>query len=216
VAGGWQDRAEAWIRWARDPELDDDFWVWHLEAFLALLPPPGRLTVDVACGEGRLPRVLVDRGHVVVGVDRSASMVVAARQRGTQAVVADAAELPFATGSADLVLHFCCLHDLDDLIGAVTDAARVLRPGGVLCQALLQPVRTARAVHRYAGQERYAVQVGGPDATFTYHGVHRPIAAYMTALLEAGLQVDAVREVFDPRAAGPGATGFLHLRAVHP
>lgn len=30
---------------------------------------PGRLTVDVGCGEGRLGRVLVGSGHRVVGFD---------------------------------------------------------------------------------------------------------------------------------------------------
>lgn len=48
----WQARADAWIRWARSPELDDDFWQFHLPQFVDLLPPPGGLTVDMGCGEG--------------------------------------------------------------------------------------------------------------------------------------------------------------------
>jgi hypothetical protein len=40
--------------------LDDDFWQFHLPEFLRLVPAPGRPTVDVGCGEGRLGRVLTD------------------------------------------------------------------------------------------------------------------------------------------------------------
>lgn len=124
----WEDLAAAWTRWARAPDLDDDFWAWHLEAFLRLLPAPRALTVDVACGEGRLPRVLAGRGHRVLGLDRSRSMVRGALDAGTAAVVADAAALPLADASADLVLQFCCLQDLDDVTGAVGEAARCCAP----------------------------------------------------------------------------------------
>jgi hypothetical protein len=44
-----QARADAWIRWSRSPDLDDDFWRFHLAQSLDLLPPPGQLTVDVGC-----------------------------------------------------------------------------------------------------------------------------------------------------------------------
>jgi hypothetical protein len=44
----WDDEADAWIAWARTP--DHDHWYWRLTrpALLAMLPAPGRLTVDVA------------------------------------------------------------------------------------------------------------------------------------------------------------------------
>jgi SAM-dependent methyltransferase len=67
----WNRRAAAWVEWARDPELDDDFWSFHLEAFLSLVPEPGRLTLDLAAGEGRVTRELQRRGHTVIGVDSS-------------------------------------------------------------------------------------------------------------------------------------------------
>ncbi len=49
----WEDEAEAWARWARTP--GHDAWHWRLNwpAFLELLPPAGRLTLDLGCGEGR-------------------------------------------------------------------------------------------------------------------------------------------------------------------
>ena len=61
----WEEQAPNWIRWAR-AEGHDSYWVFHREAFLASLPPPGRLTLDVGCGEGRVTRDLRALGHRVV------------------------------------------------------------------------------------------------------------------------------------------------------
>jgi 2-polyprenyl-3-methyl-5-hydroxy-6-metoxy-1,4-benzoquinol methylase len=78
VRSARQARADAWVRWARSPELDDDFWLFHLRRFLDLLPAPGRLTVDVGCGEGRLTRALAAAGYRVVGADTASALVKAA------------------------------------------------------------------------------------------------------------------------------------------
>lgn len=39
--------AEEWIAWARTPGHDHYFWRFNLPRFLELLPPPGRLTVEI-------------------------------------------------------------------------------------------------------------------------------------------------------------------------
>jgi 2-polyprenyl-3-methyl-5-hydroxy-6-metoxy-1,4-benzoquinol methylase len=44
------------------------------------LPSPGRLTLDIGCGEGRLARDLKELGHHVAGIDSSPSLVAAARE----------------------------------------------------------------------------------------------------------------------------------------
>ena len=58
----------------------DSYWQFHRDQFLRLLPPPGRQTVDIGCGEGRLARDLKDLGHRVVAIDSSPSLVAAARE----------------------------------------------------------------------------------------------------------------------------------------
>ena len=80
LEGFWEQQAEAWVRWARAPG-HDSYWVFLRERFLELLPPPGALTVDVGCGEGRLACDLRRLGHAVVAVDRSPTMVRYARGR---------------------------------------------------------------------------------------------------------------------------------------
>jgi len=98
-------------------------------------PGPGsgsKPGVDVGCGIGRAVADLADRGIAGTGVDRSATMVRAARLRypGLRFVEGDAAALPFPTGSLSWYrAERVCLH-LDDPAAALAEARRVLAPGG--------------------------------------------------------------------------------------
>ncbi|MGN6796147.1 MAG: class I SAM-dependent methyltransferase [Streptosporangiaceae bacterium] len=213
----WQEAADAWVRWARSPDLDDDFWQFHLPYFLDLLPPPGRLTVDVGCGEGRLGRILAAAGHQVIGCDAAFPLVEAAAEaaRPGTTVVADAARLPIRDHSADLVTAFMCLHDFDDMTAAVAESARILSQDGQFAVALLHPVFTAGLTGSYADEHSYALTVDRAGQTMTYHGKHRPLTAYTTALAAAGLAIEIIRE---PLKAGSGKNTmpYLHLLARLP
>src|SRR3954468_7009993 len=103
LSAGWEAEAGRWIEWARAPG-HDSYWRFHRDQFLPLLPPPGRLTLDIGCGEGRLARDLKQLGHHVVALDASRTAVEAARAADPEIEVhlADAAELPFPAGCADL------------------------------------------------------------------------------------------------------------------
>jgi SAM-dependent methyltransferase len=58
----WESQAERWAMWARRPNFDG-YWSDSGPPFFALLPPPGRRTLEVGCGEGRVTRDLKERGH---------------------------------------------------------------------------------------------------------------------------------------------------------
>jgi ubiquinone/menaquinone biosynthesis C-methylase UbiE len=214
LRAAWQEQADAWVRWARSPELDDDFWHFHLPHFLNLLPPPGHLTVDVGCGEGRLGRILAAAGHQVIGCDATFPLVKAAAkapQPGT-AVVADAAQLPIRDHAADLVIAFMCLHDFDDMTAAVTEAARILSPDGRFAIALLHPVFTMRLTGTYADEQLYTLTLDRAGQAMTYHGMHRPVTAYTTALAAAGLAIEIIREPLKINS-GKNTMPFLHQLA---
>ena len=51
LSDAWEREANAWIKWARAPG-HDSYWRFHRDQFLAIVPPPGRLTLDLGCGEG--------------------------------------------------------------------------------------------------------------------------------------------------------------------
>lgn len=194
--------------WARTPGHDHYFWRFNLPRFLELLPPPDRLTVDVGCGEGRLPRELRRLGHRVVGIDSSMTLVRAAvmAEPGLFAV-ADAGSLPLRSASVDLVVAFMSLHDIDDLGEAVREVGRVLAPGGEFCFSIVHPLTSAgRFEDEDAGgffviEESYMEMrsVRGrferSGLSMTFHSQHRPISAYTSALEEEGFAIRAVREL---------------------
>lgn len=112
------------------------------EWLYALLPEAANLTVlDIGCGSGAMWRAWADRvplGWKVVLADLSAGMVGAALDvgpSGAVGVVADAASLPFADETYDLVLANHMLYHLPDIATGVRELHRVLRPGGALIAA---------------------------------------------------------------------------------
>ncbi|MGW2831689.1 class I SAM-dependent methyltransferase [Streptomyces sp. NPDC001286] len=71
--------------------------------------------------------------RVVVGVDRSPGMLSLARRRVPGGVVrGDARRLPFASDGVDAVVTVWLLRLLPHPASVLAEAARVLRPGGVL------------------------------------------------------------------------------------
>ncbi|MCC6557719.1 MAG: methyltransferase domain-containing protein [Polyangiaceae bacterium] len=80
----WEAEAPAFATWARAPG-HDSYVRFHRDQFLPFLPEPGRRTLDIGCGEGRVSRDLKALGHTVEGVDASATMVALAREAASGA-----------------------------------------------------------------------------------------------------------------------------------
>jgi SAM-dependent methyltransferase len=97
-----------------------------------LAPAPAVCVVDVGCGTGRGVAELCRRGVDALGVDRDPTMVAVARQRWPESafVRADAYDLPLPDGAARGYRADKLYHVLDDPGRALTEARRVLAPGG--------------------------------------------------------------------------------------
>ncbi len=96
--------------------------------------PTGAQCLDVGCGDGRTSGLWL-RGHgcSYLGVDISEHAVEEARALGLQAQrIDDAASLPVPQGAYDVVVSVEVLEHLFLPLDALTEMARVLRPGGVL------------------------------------------------------------------------------------
>jgi SAM-dependent methyltransferase len=231
----WEEQAPNWVRWSRQPG-HDAYWRFHRDAFLRLVPPPGRLTLDVGCGEGRLLRDLARRGHRVVGLDAAPTLARSAREAAPELPVVrgDAAALPFADATADLVVAFMSLQDVDDMDRAVREIGRVLAPRGALCLATVHPINSAGGFRgddaqapfvvagSYLDTHRYSDEVERDGLPMTFHSVHRPLEEYSRALEGAGMAVEAIREATvdgESAASRPSEARwlriplFLHLRA---
>jgi SAM-dependent methyltransferase len=196
VGDAWDEHAEEWIAWARSEEHDHFFWRFSLPALLELVPAPGRLTLDVGCGEGRLARVLRDRGHSVLAVDRSLTLVRAARKADGRMEVlrADVTRMPMGAGIADLAVSSMALMDFDDLEAALREIARVLMPGGRLCASLSHPMTSAARVAHYFDEAPFELRAERDGLGMTFVDIHRPLESCSRALEAAGFTIEALRE----------------------
>jgi SAM-dependent methyltransferase len=222
LSAAWEERAGEWAAWARTPDTDVYFTELNWPAFKALLPVPGRRTVDIGCGEGRVGRELAAGGHRVAGVDSSATLVALAREAGgyDELACADAGILPWPAGAFDLAVAFMSLHDMDDPIPAIGEVARVLQPGGLFCVATVHPFnRPLESVEDYFSEHRVATTTERNGIQMTFETIDRPFDTYTRALARAGFVIEELREPrpraadVDPRLAKARAMPFfIHMR----
>jgi trans-aconitate methyltransferase len=100
------------------------------EAALDLLDPqPGEHILDVGCGDGTLTEKIVERGATVVGIDNSIEMIGAARAKGIDARLMDAADLRFSE-AFDAAFSNATLHWVLDKERAARAIWFALKPGG--------------------------------------------------------------------------------------
>ena len=111
-------------------------YAWpEVEAFVEDQATSGR-GLDVGCGNGRHTALLAAHLDHVVGLDASAELLAAARDRvpdGVGLLQGDAAALPLDEDCVDLGLYVATLHHLPTRSGRVDsldELARVLDPGG--------------------------------------------------------------------------------------
>ena len=229
LAEAWDLHAKEWIAWARAPGFDS-YEKFHRDMFLPLIPAPGRLTVDVGCGEGRVSRDLRNLGHRVLAADLSPAMSRAAATHPSEpvpAVVADATRLPLATGSADCAVAFMSLHDIDDMPAAVKEIARVLAAGGRLVLATVHPINSAGEFDgkepdspfvisgSYLHPSRNCDTFSRDGLSMTFNGAHRALQDYTEALAGAGFVIERLREPTSSDPAKPWIRVplFLHIVA---
>ena len=100
------------------------------EAALDLLDPqPGEAILDIGCGDGALTQAIAERGATVVGIDNSERMVIAAKARGLDARLMDAAQLRFSE-AFDAAFSNATLHWVLDKERAARSIWFALKPGG--------------------------------------------------------------------------------------
>ena len=178
---------DAYQRWAENypPEPHNPLMRLEQEIMTAQLPPVARKDVlDLACGSGRYASLLQAAGAAtVVALDFSSAMLrqVAISSR----VQADVMQLPFRSGSFDVVVSGLAIGHAPDIHACVAGIARVLRPGGTLLYSDFHPLAAKAGLTR-------SCKVGGH--TCTLPGAGHALDEHLSALQTAGLHVDALVE----------------------
>jgi len=126
---------------------------WPAGAILEVGCGTGLLSLPLSSRCGGAPLILSDLAHPMTHC--AASLLPAAL-----AVDADAEALPFASGSCGLVASASVYQWLNSLPGALAEAGRILRPGGVLALALFggRTLHELRTSHRRAVAESNSAQ----------------------------------------------------------
>jgi SAM-dependent methyltransferase len=217
----WNANAAAWTELSR-AGFDVYRDLVNTPAFFALLPPvEGLVCLDLGCGEGHNTRLLAGRGARVAALDVAELFIAAAAaqdRRGICYLIGDGARLPFPMSSFDAVTAFMSLMDVADPEGTLGEVARVLRPGGFVQFSVVHPVMSAPAgqwMHDDQGVRRARV-IGeyfyqGPltetwsfsaapahlrdkHQPFTITYARRTLAGWLSAVLAAGLIIEAIAE----------------------
>jgi SAM-dependent methyltransferase len=215
MSDGWDESAAAWIA---DMGGSGDYGREFVLDAPMLERVRGRgfqTALDVGCGEARFCRMMKNCGLQAVGVDPTETLIREARRRDPRGDyrIGRAEALDFADGSFDLVVSYVTLIDIADVRSAITEMARVLRPGGTLLIANLTSFSTAGPLEGWtpdgAGNQHFPIDRYLEERAdwVSWRGIrirnwHRPLSTYMSLLLGAGLELRHFAEPA-PRGGDP-------------
>ncbi|OZM74778.1 bifunctional demethylmenaquinone methyltransferase/2-methoxy-6-polyprenyl-1,4-benzoquinol methylase [Amycolatopsis antarctica] len=142
VASGY-DRANSVMTFGFDRR-------WRVNTAKALDATAGEKVLDLAAGTGVSTKEYTRGGAWCLAADFSVGMLLAGRHRGVPMVAADALDLPFADGSFDAATVSLGIRNFVDTKAALTEIARVVRPGGrlVICEVSTPTFPPIRFVYR--------------------------------------------------------------------
>jgi SAM-dependent methyltransferase len=128
----WSARARDWA------EIQEPTAMALYEAALAVLKlKPGSEVLDAGCGSGLFCQLAAQAGHNITGFDATPALLAIARERLPRGefFACDLEQQPFADNTFDAVTGFNSFQYAARPLRALTEAQRVLKPGGHLIMA---------------------------------------------------------------------------------
>ncbi len=141
----WNDNADTWTQLSR-AGYDVCRDTFNTPTFLEVLSDINNLEgLDIGCGEGHNTRLLARRGARMTGIDISERFIEHARAKEEEETlwisyrVADALHLPYPAETFNFATAFMSLMDMPDASRAISEAHRVLKPGGFFQFSISHP-----------------------------------------------------------------------------
>ncbi len=193
--------------------------------------------LDIACGTGFFTREFRRTGAEVIGCDISKELIDIARRDSPPAIpfkVTPAEKLGiFPDESFDEAVIILAIQNIQRYQKALTEAARVLKPGGKLFIVMNHPAfRVPRAtgwkfigdaqvrlVERYGSEFEVAMRTHGEEHTSVETvSFHRPLQSYAKAFKAAGLAITDMEEWISHKQSdsGPRAVAENNARKEIP
>lgn len=148
---------------------------WGIPAYERILERvgvgEGTAVLDVGCGAGRFCRLAADRGARVSGLDATGEFIAIAAERVPEGSfeVGDMEDLPWPDDSFDVITGFNSFFLAAEMVGALSEARRVARPGGKLALTIFgrpercDSTRMFAALQRASDGDRSDSGEGGSD-----------------------------------------------------
>ncbi len=194
----WSGSVEWWLdEIETDPTYEDVITPLLLDV---LEPKPGRLYLDLGCGEGRVMRVVDAAGARAHGLDANHTLAL----RAGRAFVAHLPSIPVRSDSYDGVYCVLTLEHVPDHAIVFAESARVTKPGGVLALVMNHPIWTAPGSTPISDQFGEVLwrpggyfdggysDIPAGEGVVTFH--HRSMAELLGAAADAGWSLERIVE----------------------
>ena len=178
VIAGYGEWATSYDNTSSPPILAEEPVVRSLLAHY----PAGK-ALDAACGTARHAAYLTSLGHQLTGIDATPEMLEVARSKVPSArfEVADLTSIPLPDEAVDLAVCSMALTHCAELVPAIRELGRVVRPGGTVVISDVHPFLVMLGAHA-------DYPLSQTETGFIRNHVHLA-SAYVAAFREAGLNV---------------------------
>lgn len=207
-----------------------------------LEPAPGMAVLDIACGQGFFSRAVSESGAAVTGCDISPELIELAKKHAgggesakyhesVKYYVAPADRLDFINGNTngkegefDAAIMVLAIQNIENMQGAMKEAARALKPNGRFIIVLNHPAfripgkslwrfdedksTMSREIHGYMSDSATEIDMtpGEKDETKKRKTIsfHRPLQSYFKSLAKSGFAVTRLEEWISHRKSQKG------------
>jgi ubiquinone/menaquinone biosynthesis C-methylase UbiE len=219
IAASWDAKAHLWdSRYSEEGDPNRKYQSDEV-LFRLLGDVRGQRVLDAGCGQGYLSRVLARQGATVVGVENSTRFYELALEYLVEEPLnityhrGSISHMPYLlSASFDAIVSNYVLMDVRDYEAAVSEFARLLRPGGVAVAIISHPCfhtlgsgwlrvppdslrreeRVRWMVDRYFSRGVWQEHWGPFDTPFI--GFHRTLSDYYRTFQAVGLRVTDLEE----------------------